>query len=358
MGLQEAVEQGSKILFGDSTDSETVDLDIASAFHRTLSASSGSAEHKRHQFEFADYFLRWCDQKRLTHWRQLRLELLREYVNELIGRGLKAKTISHYLEPVRSTSSFLAANWPDEYRDICRPLRLPAHAGRDGVYRGDEGNPVLSYKELLKFLEWLKGYEWKAILVPAVMLQGVCGLQLREALRLRWSDVDLQAGTITIQDHPEFGERVKNKYRVRCIPVPRIVLKYLQQMNQGTATVVPYDRADKAYGKLLKRTLQNWKSDCELAPKDLRNTLQSHAIEHAADEGWNVHLVDRYVGHAPKTIAERHYFGDKRERLVDLFREHVVCKVDALIESLEGAELHDIARNVKIVEFKSLKNAG
>ena len=278
-------------------------------------------------------------------------EHVREYMQACFKRGLKARTVGHYLEPIRVTSRFLAANWPDHYRDICSAFRLPANSGKDRLYRGEDGNPVLSFREVLDFLGWLENYPRANVLIPAVLLQGICGLQLREALRLRWLDVNLETGTITIQDHPEHGERVKNEYRVRRIPMPLLVWERLESIQSKPGRVVAYEGDYKAFGKLLKYALLKWKPGCDIAPKDLRNTLQTHAMEHAIDEGWNKYLVDRYVGHAPETIAEKHYFGDKRSRMVDVFREHVSTKIDSLIREVQEAKGHKMAQPLSIVPF-------
>lgn len=64
-----------------------------------------------------------------------------------------------------------------------------------------------------------------------------------------------------------------------------------------------------------------------------------------------MHLVDRYVGHAPKTVAERHYFGDKKGRMVEVFREHVSGKINGLIERIESAKGHKRAQPISIVPF-------
>lgn len=351
--LAEAIEQGAAILYGNQYDPGHPKLDLSSAFDRTIRAGGGSKEHQDDLYQFGEYFCNWAQNRNLGQWHELRQEHLKEYMTSLFERGLKAKSVSHYFEPIRSASRFLAANWPEHYRDICQGLRLPRHAGRDGRYREEDGNPCLSYKEVLDLAGWMRRYEHGPVLFPGVLLQGVCGLQLREALRLRWSDVDLLEGTLTIQDNPEFGERVKNEYRVRRIPLPRVVYHHLQRMGQGIGTVIPYQGNDNAYGKLLKRAFLNWNPQCDIAPKDLRNTLQTHAMEHAIDEGWNTYLVDRYVGHAPKTVAEKHYFGDKKGRMVEVFREHVAEKIDGLLERIESAEWHKMAQPISVVPFFS-----
>ncbi len=350
-GLAEAVEQGAALLHGEIHDPSHPQLDLSSAFDRAIRGGGGSHEHREDLYQFSGYFCFWAQTKNLTHWHELRLEHLTEYMNGLFKRGLKAKTVSHYFEPIRMASRFTAANWPEHYRNICQTLRLPRHAGRDGIYRSEDGNPSLSFEQVLDFLVWLESFETGPILIPAVLLQGICGLQLREALRLRWTDVDLREGTITIQDHPEFQERVKNEYRVRRIPLPHMVWQALRGIPKGDEKIVPYEGNDNAFAKLLKRGLRRWDEKCDIAPKDLRNTLQTHAMEHAIEEGWNTYLVDRYVGHAPKTVAERHYFGDKKGRMVEVFRKHVSGKINGLIERIESAKGHKRAQPISIVPF-------
>lgn len=350
LGLNDAIMQAIAALYGVSRGPEQPNLTVAEALHDTIGTNGGSDRHRKNLYQFSGYFCEWCDRAGLAYWHQLQYADVRKYMMQLFDRGLKAKTVSHYLEPIRSTARYMAANYPNHYQDICSTLRLPPHAGRDGVYRGDDGNPVLSFEEVLDFLDWLEPYEWGHILIPGVMLQGLCGLQLREALRLRWSDVDAEAGTVTIQDHPDVGDRVKNQYRVRRIPLPTMVQDYLNDHIRNRGRVVPYDKGDKAYGKLLKRALRKWDPDCDLAPKDLRNTIQTHAIE----EGWSAYVVERYVGHAPKSVAERHYFGDKKRRMVDLYREHVSNKVNGEIDKMREAKWQKMAIDSNVVQLSTL----
>lgn len=55
-------------------------------------------------------------------------------------------------------------------------------------------------------------------------------------------------------------------------------------------------------------------------------------------EGWNTYLVDRYVGHVPTTVAERHSIGDKKRGMVEVFREQVSSKIDRVIDGIENAK--------------------
>lgn len=53
-----------------------------------------------------------------------------------------------------------------------------------------------------------------------------------------------------------------------------------------------------------------------------------HIFEKTKDKNGEEYYVQRYVGHAPATIGERHYHGDQGKRLLPLFREKVVSYID------------------------------
>lgn len=358
--LSEAVKQAGRILHGDTTRPEDPQLRLSDAFHLAISESGGSEEHKADLRSFAGYYCDWAKKKSITDWHNLRFEHVKGYMNDCLDRKLAPKTVSRYLEPIRMTSAYMAANWPVNYRDICRGLRMPANIGCDGTFDETEGNPALTFEEALDFVDWLETYPHAAVLQPAAHLMGTAGFQMREALRLQNQEVDPVQGTATIQAHPAIGQVVKNKYRIRKIPLPRTVVYYLATHPSNHRNVVPYDGDDKAFGKLLKRALLAWKADCAIAPKDLRKTLSTHALEHASKEGWNIYLVDRYIGHAPKSVMEKHYFGDKKKRMVEVFRE-VSGKIDEVVDRIrrdQEAKRHEKAQTAgKEVKRKVTKGA-
>lgn len=131
--LAEAVHQGANVLFGTTLDPSHPQLDLATAFSKGIASGGGSKEHKADLHQFAGYFCDWAERRGMVLWQEIRFEHVRDYIQASLDRGLKAKTVSHYLEPVRSTSRFLAANWPDHYRDICSTIRLAPNSGQDHV---------------------------------------------------------------------------------------------------------------------------------------------------------------------------------------------------------------------------------
>ena len=125
-GLTEAVEEASRILYPKTQPIPTPpDFDLADAFNRALSDIGGGVKHRHEMRKGAGYFIAWAEGRSMRFWRQITYEVVRRYMMDLAGRGLRKKTISHYLQPVRVASRFMNATYPDFYHDATRTLRIP-----------------------------------------------------------------------------------------------------------------------------------------------------------------------------------------------------------------------------------------
>ncbi len=85
--------------------------------------------------------------------------------------------------------------------------------------------------QLVQFLDYAKPYRYYMI----ILLAATCGLRRGEAIALRWEDVDLKAGTITINQSYTRGERghifqePKTKAGIRTIALPQITIDALKR---------------------------------------------------------------------------------------------------------------------------------
>ena len=89
------------------------------------------------------------------------------------------------------------------------------------------------------------------------------------------------------------------------------------------------------YLKRLKKIIKGWNCEVNWAPKDLRNAVPT--FENIS--GMFSALWDQYLGHAPRSVTERHYTprlaaatrGEKEalEKQMELFRKLIVDRVDA-----------------------------
>ena len=319
MHMAEATIQDPAIL-KQQTSPSPVDfpkIQVDDAMLKALETRNWTKHTRKSEIRNCEYFLKWVDKEKIAFWHELRFEHVLKYKKELEDRGMAYDSVRLYLNPIRRTSAWVASNWPRDYVNICQSLRLSRRDHHSSTYDEEKGNPYLSIHQVLDFLDWLTRDEKRDHLTVGVALQGLVGLQLQEALRLTWDKVDFDNETITIE-----GE-VKNRYRIRKIPIPKVVTWLLRRLRNDstdrTGVLIPTYATHDEYSRAVVREMKRWNESATIKPKDLRNTIQTAAI----DGGWYGYYVQRYVGHAPQTIGERHYHGDQGKRLITFFKEKV-----------------------------------
>jgi len=348
--LEEALDHGGRLVLGVMPEvrvDEHPHLTIAEVLAEAIKTGChGQDEWKRKLASYAGYFIEFCEGRRLRLWEEIRHAHVGEYVKYLQEDDLARPTIKNYIHVVGFATRYAVRNHQDHYRDFWMHYSLPDHIGQSGEYDDEDGLEALSIGEVLDLYDWLDGHRWGDFLRPGVLLGGLVGLRVREIVYLTWPNVLIDDGCIVIQN--EEGHMVKNKYSVRKLPVPNLVLEALDRVPRSTGRVLKVE-ANKSfnwdrmksfleslsyyYGVCLNKALREWRPGTSLTGKALRRTLQTEALE-AID--WPVHLVDRYVGHAPRTVMERHYFGDKKRKLVERYRELVLPKIEQKITAARG----------------------
>jgi integrase len=229
-----------------------------------------------------------------------------------------------------------------------REYGFPNIGERMGIGSKLKTEPKVVYlRDVQDFCDALR--EQNSHLEVGACLQGLAGLQLLEALRLQWKNVDLNLGLIEIT-----GE-TKNTYRNRVIPVCGRVLEALRRAEKTRRArkdrvlrvvehVVVGERGQSyedftSYSRQMGNAIRAWNGQCGWAPKDLRNCLPTLAVM----EGIHGTVWEQYIGHAPKTVTERHYVprlsaatageSEALQRQMDLFRRFVVQPVEDKLAS-------------------------
>lgn len=320
--LEQAVATAAAELFGERQPAESVPT-IDEVFDHWVDSLTCSDESIRdYQYNIL-YFVDWIDAnvKGLTRWVDLRLEHLQGYVAFQFGRGKLPKTVTHYIEPIRRASKWAAANWPEQFRDFAGGFRIPKHVG--GI-RYDEraGKSFLPFSDVLSLLTWLQENQGERNIIAGVALQGLCGLRVREVLRLRWEDVDLTAGTVTIQG------TVKNPGSCRRIPIPDLVCGILTEHGQPSGRLLGLYGHEDAYGRAFRFLRDRWRPGCLIEPKGLRRTLPTEANQGA----WRGDVLERYLGHVLQSITDRHYIGQDEASNQAAYRHQVLSHVEAAIK--------------------------
>ncbi len=321
--LEEAINIAEGILFGPQVDPSA--LPIADVFVKWREQLTCSEATKKEYWDGVQRACDWFDENQLFLWKDLRLEHLQSYSNQLSGKRYSKRYVQILCKPVRQCARWAARNWPDHFRNWTEGVVITGR--EESSYAAGRG--YLSFEQLLGFLKWLEENDHWNIL-PGVALQGLCACRLRETVRLKWENVDLESRTVTIEG------QVKNVQSIRRLPLPQAVWKVLEAgPRDGDRVLDKYQGPEryKTYGRQVRRLLQRWDPECRIEPKGLRRTLPSEAIR----GGWAGYALERYLGHSAQGITEKHYVAASGVELVDLLRRQVVEKVDGALETVVGS---------------------
>jgi integrase len=333
--LNHALEAAPVVAGLEKSPEERNRISLADAFAMALKNTNRREKSRISWATDSAKFVKWLRKHHplcLT-WDQVTRSILREYLHSYDGKAANTKRLA--LQPILQTAGFMH-----------REYGFANIGERFGIGSKLKTLPKTVYLEdVVSFCDFLKAHD--SHLEVGACLQGLAGLQLLEALRLTWDKVDLKRGLIEIS-----GE-VKNEYRNRVIPVSSRVtdaLRRLADRRKGSREkvrlladhVVVGERGQAfedhcSYGRQIRSALREWNPSIDWAPKDLRNCLLTYSV----GAGLHGTVWEQYVGHAPKSVTERHYvprlavrsMGEENAllRQMDLFRNLVCQPVDDFI---------------------------
>lgn len=137
----------------------------------------------------------------------------------------------------------------------------------------------------------------------ACLLMLLAGLRLREALDLRWSEVDLQAGLLRFAPRELRGSNKTGENTAR--PISDDVIAVLRTMPRWSAWVAPNPRTRRPYRDIRKSMARI----CEVAGVSPR--LRRHALRHSfgtalAEAGMTEAEIAAWLGHQSPATAARY----------------------------------------------------
>ena len=227
----------------------------------------------------------FCATQGVTRVQDLNHRLLRAFVADLSGRGLKKTTLARYTAAVRSFTRFLVREG-ELPSDPAHGLRTPSHRRPLPLHLGED--------EVERLIDATRTMRDRAILET---LYGG-GLRVSELVGLDRDDLDLKTGVA----------RVRGKGRQeRLAPLGgaavRAIRTYLaQRPRTGDARPVFLNRSG---GRLTARSVRRLLRDCALRsdvdPRTSPHTLRHSFATHMLDRGADLREVQELLGH--KNIA-------------------------------------------------------
>jgi len=165
---------------------------------------------------------------------------------------------------------------------------------------------VLTGEEAQAYLQAFAGHP----LEPIVALALGCGLRRSELAGLLWSDIDFDAGTVTIARclHDWSGELTEDKPKSetsrRTIAVPAWALEILKPL-RGLGPLVTEDGAPMRPRHIYTQYRERVES-AGLRYVQLKNLRHTHACL-MLDAGVDLYAVSRRLGHSTTGVTELHY---------------------------------------------------
>jgi integrase len=219
-----------------------------------------------------------------------------------LSRNQSAATARHSLGILRRVFDYAVRDGAI-HRNPAAGIRLPK-------VQGNDPRP-LTHDELWQLADRLNGARDGLL----VLVAGYCGLRWGELAALRWSDVDLETGTLRIvraysEEAPRGELSPVKDHQSRTVPIPRVVseelARYKAQKPDGL--VFPSANSTPLRNRNFRRDVFDRAVDnlgLDITPHNLRDTAASLAIQ----AGASVVAVARLLGHESAATTLNHYAG-------------------------------------------------
>ena len=227
----------------------------------------------------------FCSAQGVRGVEELNHRLLRAFVADLSGRGLKKTTLARYTAAVRSFTRYLVRNGSLP-SDPALGLRTPSHRRPLPLHLGEE--------EVERLIDATRTMRDRAILET---LYGG-GLRVSELVGLDRDDLDLRNGITRVR-----GKGRKERLAPLGGAAVRAMRAYLAQRPRADDARPVF--LNRSGGRLTARSVRRLLRDCalrsEVDPRTSPHTLRHSFATHMLDRGADLREVQELLGH--KNIA-------------------------------------------------------
>ena len=142
-----------------------------------------------------------------------------------------------------------------------------------------------------------------------------CGLRFKEALSLRWVDIDWQTGLVRIRPRPEYEFKPK-KHHVRDVPIPDALLRELKASEENSSSPLIFVTRT---GRPRTHMLEDCKDICTHAKiaeeKSHLHTFRATYCTTLLRQGVSVQDVQQLMGHKDVASTMRYMAKMRKEDL-------------------------------------------
>jgi integrase len=155
----------------------------------------------------------------------------RDFARARLAKGLSNDTVNGSLRMLRR---MLNSAREDEKIQFVPKIRLLKHSvARKGSLAKEQFDPLIAL--LPKNLK------------PLVTVLYYCGVRLGEAMRIDWSQVDLGAALVRLEE-----DQTKNS-EARTIPLPDVLVEMLRRIEPKEGTVFQYNKPSESLAQSVRR---------------------------------------------------------------------------------------------------------
>ena len=246
------------------------------------------------------------------HLREATDNMVRGYMNWMLGRGKSAASVTRFLASIKSFYNFLIAQGDMK----TNPTRGVTAAKVERKYP-----EILTSKEVELFLEQPQCVDAKGFRDHAMLeLLYATGIRVSELISLDISDLNLAAGFI----------RCESKGKERIIPLYHAAIKALQDYVKTIRPQLIADNNEEAlfvnmngermsrqgFWKIIKYYQEKAGIEKDITPHTLRHSFAVHLLENGAD----LRSIQEMLGHADISSTQIYTHVVKRQ-LKDVYHK-------------------------------------